>query len=117
MGRNVSEEQREKVRVLSVLLSEQYPGAFPPGRVALVPLKIGIHRDVMVRHPEIDRLTVKNFFVFHAYSKPYLQASSVAGSARRDLDGNEAGIVTEEQAQAARDALAKIGKRKKKTAS
>lgn len=117
MGRKVSEDQRKKVRALSALLSKQYPAAFPPGRTASIPLKIGIHRDVMARHPDLEPTTVKNFFAFHAYSQPYLQATGVAGAARLDLDGNEKGIVTEEHAQAAREALVKIAGRKKQSDS
>jgi ProP effector len=117
LGRTVNEEQRAKVRALATLLSKKHPAVFPPGRTASIPLKIGIHRDVMARHPDVESQTVKNFFVFHAYSQPYLQATSVAGAARLDLDGNEAGIVTEEHAQAAREALAKIAERKKQSSS
>lgn len=114
MVQQVSDEKRVKVQALWALLSERHPRAFPPGRSPLVPLKIGIHRDIMDRYPDVDRATVKSFFAFHAYSKPYLEASSIGGSVRLDLDGNEAGVVTEEHAQAARETLAKFAKRKKR---
>lgn len=64
-----------------------YPIAFnhnnPP------PLKIGIHRDLMERHPNLDEEEVRNFFFFWTFlRKEYPRRDQE--SPRVDLDGNAA---------------------------
>jgi sRNA-binding protein len=103
-----SEEKVNRILAFAAILAEKHPLAFPsqrPGNSAVV-LKIGIHRDMSALYPEMSRRTLSGFMSWHTRSSKYLEASSVVGAARHDLDGNVAGHVTDDQANAANELLA-----------
>lgn len=96
---------RVRVEQAQTLLREQYPDLFgdhPP------PLKIGIHDDLLARHPDIDRPGLKRALALHTGRFSYQKALTKPGAARVDLDGNPAGEVTAEQAEIARQRLAEL---------
>ncbi len=84
-------------------LAIRFPEVF--GRGIVRPLKIGIHRDVQAAYgPELDEKKVLRAISDLTSTRAYLQAV-VAGSHRHALDGSPAGVVTQEEAAAARDLL------------
>lgn len=103
-----SEEKLERIMAFAATLADRHPKAFPsskPGSTTTV-LKIGIHRDIYALYPEIPKRTVHSLLSWHTRSWKYLEAASVAGTPRFDLNGNVAGEVTEEEAETARTKLA-----------
>jgi ProP effector len=100
-------------------LAELYPNCFrQPGQ----PLKIGIHDDVIARHPELQPGLIASAYT---RSVGYLKTLK-AGAVRIDLEGNSVGTVTgaddadagRKIAKAARRAAAKaIEDRKGKSAT
>ncbi len=93
---------RVRVEQSRTFLRTTYPALFnsanPP------PLKVGIHRDLLERHPELDVPGLKRALTLHCRSPRY-QRKLVAGAARVDLDGNPDGSVTAEQAARALEML------------
>lgn len=60
------------------------------------PLAIGIHKTLMERQPDLDKVQVRNAMRLHTGTTRYLK-SLVEGAPRFDLDGAPAGVVTAEQ--------------------
>lgn len=60
------------------------------------PLAIGIHKQLMVRKPDLDKHKVRVALHGHTASSRYLKALT-EGAPRLDLDGQPAGQVTAEQ--------------------
>jgi ProP effector len=81
-----------------------------------LPLAIGIHKVLMARLPELDKVQVRTAMRYHTGTTRYLKAI-VDGAPRFDLDGNAAGAVTaEQQSQAAatlRERFRKLAERRK----
>jgi sRNA-binding protein len=71
------------------------------------PLKVGIAADIRTRCPELDRRKLSVALSAYALRVMYLQ-SLVAGAARVDLDGKEAGEVSARDAEYAAAKLAEI---------
>lgn len=76
---------------------------FPVFREAQ-PLAIGIHKAIKVRLPETEGGALRNALKIHTASTKYLKNLSQAKT-RFDLEGAEAGEVTEEQRQQASQTL------------
>jgi ProP effector len=72
-------------------LAELYPNCFRQPRQ---PLKIGIHNDVIARHPELRPSLIASALKTYTRSLGYLETLK-AGSARIDLEGNPVGTVTD----------------------
>ncbi len=93
---------RVRVEQSRTFLRTTYPALFnsanPP------PLKVGIHRDLLERHPELDVPGLKRALTLHCRSPRY-QRKLVAGAVRVDLDGKPDGSVTAEQAARALEML------------
>ena len=71
-------------------LAELYPNCFrQPGQ----PLKIGIHNDIIARHPELQPGPIASALKTYTRSVGYLETLK-AGAARIDLEGNPVGKVT-----------------------
>jgi sRNA-binding protein len=83
-------------------LAALYPNCFRQPRQ---PLKIGIHNDVIARHPELRPSLIASALKTYTRSLGYLEMLK-AGSARIDLEGNLVGTVTDAD-KAARRAAAK----------
>jgi ProP effector len=71
------------------------------------PLKVGIAADIPARCPDLDRRLLSMILSTYAKRVMYLQ-SVIAGAARVDLDGKEAGKVTARDAEYAAATLARI---------
>jgi sRNA-binding protein len=98
----MGQQDREAVLEFHRLMAQNHPKTFsdpasPAARLA--PLKVGIHRDIAQRYPDVPRKTIRNFINGYVYHPAYLRLSSVAQSSRIDLDGEVSGVVTEQQAQ------------------
>ncbi|MBI5279014.1 MAG: ProQ/FinO family protein [Burkholderiales bacterium] len=65
-------------------LAEWHPALFG---TRFRPLKLGVYEDLLQRHPDIDKDTLKGALSWHARSTPYLEVVA-AGDERHDLDGN-----------------------------
>jgi ProP effector len=68
------------------------------------PLAIGIHKTLMERQPDLDKVQVRNAMRSHTGTTRYLKAL-VENAPRFDLDGNPTGVVTAEQQTQASTAL------------
>src|SRR5215472_7546980 len=70
--------------------AELYPSCFRQPRQ---PLKIGIHNDIVARHPELRPSLIARALKTYTRSLGYLETLT-AGAARIDLEGNPVGTVT-----------------------
>jgi ProP effector len=87
-------------------LAELYPNCF---RQPCQPLKIGIHNDVIARHPEVRRSLIASALKTYTRSLGYLETLK-AGSARIDLEGNPVGTVTDTDEEDAKRKIAKAAR-------
>jgi ProP effector len=90
-----------------VRLAELYPNCF---RQPHQPLKIGIHNDVIARHPELQPSLIASALKTYTRSLGYLERLK-AGSARIDLEGNQVGTVTDADEEDAKRKIAKAATR------
>ena len=92
------------------LLVARFPNTFAMFQERRKPLKLGIHHDLAAALGEVEHLNAA--LAYYTRSIGYLKAQK-AGAKRIDLEGNEAGSVSEEQALNAQKALARIHARQK----
>ena len=102
MGKLLKQQDREAVVVFNKLMAKNHPNTFsapvaPATRLA--PLKVGIHKDLIERYPEVPRKTIRNFVNGYVYHPAYLRLCSKENVARVDLDGRPVGLVTSAEAQ------------------
>jgi sRNA-binding protein len=88
-------------------LAELYPNCFRQPRQSL---KIGIHNDIIARHPELRRSLIASALKAYTRSLGYLETLK-AGSARIDLEGNPVGTVTDADEEDAKRKIAKAARR------
>ena len=88
-------------------LAELYPSCFRHPRQ---PLKIGIHNDIVARHPQLRPSLIASALKTYTRSLGYLETLK-AGSARIDLEGNPVATVTAKDEEDARRKIAKAAKR------
>jgi ProP effector len=88
-------------------LAELYPSCFRQPRQ---PLKIGIHNDIIARHPELRPSLIANALKIYTRSLGYLETLE-AGAARIDLEGNQVGTVTASDEEDAKRKIAKAARR------
>jgi ProP effector len=62
---------------------------------SFVPLAIGIDKQYLALHPDADRKALRHALRSHTLSTRYLKEMQTA-TQRRNLDGSEAGVVTDE---------------------
>ena len=90
-----AESRGAQTIALQAWLIEQYPATFsldkPP------PLKIGIHVDLLTRHPDLDPATLRRALKRYCERRGYQLAMAREGACRVDLDGNPAGEVLADQ--------------------
>ena len=88
-------------------IAEIYPNCFrQPGQ----PLKIGIHNDIIARHPELQPGLIASALRTYTRSVGYLEMLK-AGAARIDLEGNPVGTVTTADEADAKRKIAKAARR------
>lgn len=81
------------------LLQKHFPLAFPKKPASKVPLKIGIHKDLL-QHAEklgLSETEIRAALKKWCKGKRYMECM-VAGAVRVDLQGHEAGFVSKEEA-------------------
>lgn len=88
-------------------LAELYPNCFRQPRQ---PLKIGIHNDVIARHPELRPRLIASALKTYTRSVGYLETLK-AGAVRIDLEGNPVGTVTDADEENAKRKIAKAARR------
>jgi ProP effector len=92
---------------LLATLRELFPAAFSEQPK---PLKLGVHRDVIERLGPVSHRELRGAFAFYTGSLQYQRALK-PGATRIDLDGNAAGVVTEDEAAHAQQTIAGIQKK------
>ena len=91
------------------LLQKHFPLAFPKKPNAKVPLKIGIHKDLLEQAEALGmtasdiRAAMKKWVKGKRYAE-----CLVAGAARIDLQGKEVGFVTKDEVERASNAEVKL---------
>jgi ProP effector len=88
-------------------LAELYPNCFRQPRQ---PLKIGIHNDVIARHPELRPSLIASALKAYTRSVGYLETLK-AGTPRIDLEGNPVGTVTDADEEDAKRKIAEAARR------
>jgi ProP effector len=88
-------------------LAELYPSCF---RQPHQPLKIGVHNDIIARHPELRPSLIASALKTYTRSLGYLETLK-AGSARIDLEGNPVGTVTDADEEDAKRKIVKEARR------
>jgi sRNA-binding protein len=83
--------------VIRALLAERFPKCFAAKGQAKRPLKIGIHADIRKAAPDISIKELNRGLFDYTAGPRYLEAMT-GGAVRVDLDGNDAGTVTAEEA-------------------
>lgn len=90
-----SESRGAQTKALQSWLIERYPATF--NQDAPLPLKIGIHTDLLARHPDLDPATLRRALKRYCERRAYQLALAREGAVRVDLDGQPAGEVLEDQ--------------------
>ena len=88
-------------------LAELHPNCFRQPRQ---PLKIGIHNDIIARHPELRPSWLTSALKTYTRSLGYLETLK-AGAARIDLEGDPVGTVTTADEEDAKRKIAKAARR------
>lgn len=100
---DTAESRGAQTQALQAWLAATYPATFsldkPP------PLKVGIHHDLLTRHPDLDHATLRRALKRYCERRPYQLALARDGAVRVDLDGNPAGEVLEDQRKFAKAKL------------
>jgi hypothetical protein len=89
-------------------LAELYPSCFRRPRQ---PLKIGIHNDIIIRHPELRPSLIASALKTYTRSLGYLETLKT-DAARIDLEGNPVGTVTAADEEDAKRKIAKAPRRR-----
>src|SRR5215467_4944494 len=110
-GDPMSNRRRAATLAAVTALIEMFPAAFTS--TARKPLKLGIRDDLIARGIAAEVAT--KVLAAYCTSTGYLNATK-AGAARIDLDGNEVGAVTAEEAEHAAQKLAVAAERAKSDA-
>lgn len=90
-----AESRGAQTQALQSWLAATYPATFNPD--APLPLKIGIHTDLLARHPDLDPATLRRALKRYCERRAYQLALAREGAVRVDLDGQPAGEVAEDQ--------------------
>jgi hypothetical protein len=93
----VKEAKLQRVLEMHGILCERWPALFKMLGPRL-PMKLGIHRDVIEAAPDLHAGDVRKAIRFYALSGSYTEAV-VAGAVRYNLYGQPAGVVTETEAR------------------
>ncbi len=101
--------------VTRAVLCATFPNAFFPKGAAKRPLKIGIFQDIIALGADISKRKLRQALRDYTGGPLYLKALK-AGEHRIDLDGYNAGFVTEDHAAHAAKELAAINARKARKA-
>ncbi len=90
-----AESRGAQTQALQSWLAATYPATFNTD--APLPLKIGIHTDLLARHPDLDPATLRRALKRYCERRAYQLALAREGAVRVDLDGQPAGEVAEDQ--------------------
>jgi ProP effector len=101
-------QRHQTARRVKALLAKRWPLTFAVPR----PLKRGIHHDLAAAALDLSKQQIKIGLTAYAGQPAYLQ-SLRPGAMRVDLDGQEAGAVTEEEAAQAVERLKELKARQK----
>jgi ProP effector len=93
-------------------LCELFPACFRGIKQPKLPLKVGIHVDILARVPDIDGRVLSNALNDYVSGATYADAM-VIGAKRVDLDGNPAGEIGRAEAFAYRRIAAMIRQSRK----
>jgi ProP effector len=99
---------------LIVALAERFPLAFVLVKQRR-PLRVGVCKDIIATCPDIDAEQLSRALGWYTNGVGYL-TNLKEGTARIDLDGAQAGVVTAAEAEGARARLKALFKRRRKQA-
>jgi sRNA-binding protein len=116
----MSEEGRPAAAVRAkgaiALLADRYPKAFAVQNQRRLPLKLGIHGDIVASiGGALTPKELRRALRWYTGSLGYLR-EMLAGAARIDLQGDPSGVVTATEAQRAREMLAQLLARRERPA-
>lgn len=103
-----SKSRWEKITAVEAILCAAHPKAFVPflGNAEQVyPLKIGIDKDIVAFHPDIDVKVLASFMKHYVTLPRYLKITGRAGMPRVDLNGDVSEVISEFEARNARKFL------------
>jgi RNA chaperone ProQ/FINO-like protein len=80
------------------ILAERFPACFKGCGEPRLPLKVGIHRDIWNTAPSLSHTDIRGALKDYVSDAAYYQVLA-EGAVRVDLNGNPAGVVTEQQAK------------------
>ena len=92
---DTAESRGAQTAALQAWLAATYPATFNPDTPT--PLKIGVHLDLLARHPDLDPDTLRRALKRYCERRAYQVALAREGACRVDLDGQPAGEVLEDQ--------------------
>lgn len=98
----------EKMKEVEEILCRDHPKAFVPFQGdadKVYPLKVGIDKDIVLQHPEIDLAVLKSFLKHYVSMPRYLKICGRPGMPRVDLDGDVTDVISEFAAKKARNFL------------
>lgn len=99
-----SKSRWEKIVAVESVLCAAHPKTFVPfGGSAdkVYPLKIGIDKDIVELHPNIDVGVLTSFLKQYVNMPRYLKITGRAGMPRVDLNGDVSGVISELEAKGA----------------
>lgn len=98
---------RQQIEETRAVLAAAFPHAFAGKGKPKRPLKIGIFEDIRALGSDISGVRLRRALRNYTSGPLYLKAM-IAGAARVDLNGDQVGYVTEEQAEHAAKRLHRI---------
>ncbi len=96
---NTKAELRRSVLALHARLLADSPDLFSLDRP--VPFRLGIHKQIIVRYPDVSSTLIRRFMGWVTCRRDYLMACAIPGVPRYDFDG-PCGTVSAKEAEHAR---------------
>ena len=90
-----NEPHRDRLRETLELLCERFPKCFAMWQERRLPLKSGIHKDIIaILGDQLEMKRLKQALNLYTVNIVYLNRAKKIGATRIDLDGNPCGVVT-----------------------
>src|SRR5690349_7064569 len=103
---------REKSVQFEAACRDAFPAMFV--KKEPVPLALGIREQLLAAFPDVERPTLHRFMQFWTSQLAYLKAMSAKGAVRHNLDGTDAGPVSDEHREFAEKAGRETAERVRK---
>jgi sRNA-binding protein len=110
-----SKSRWEKITAVEAFLCAAHPKTFVPfsgNPERVYSLKVGIDKDIVALHPEIDVSVLASFMKHYVTLPRYLKITGRAGMPRVDLKGEVTEVISEFEAKSARKFLEVVQSRR-----